>query len=862
MPTRDTDSGWPSAMRVSQSIIMIPTCNPSGGFRPRRVVGAKSRILRGSCLFLICALVGATAPVFSADLVRQLELAAQPAAEGVPEVAVTRLQLLLRNDLPESDWRKTAGKLVEALLAAHQPAEALKLLEDPRLGSDGSITFWRAQAFAALRRWGNALALYGSIAKDENSPFRSEAVFGTAQMLRASGRSDEALQKLLPLIEDKRWSTRARLRSAELFLDKSETDNARRLLDDINPRASSERKDRRLLRARMELIRHYPERAIGAFESLVKKREGVSHPAVLAALFGVADAHLQLKTPEAADDFLEDYIDHHPHDKGLAQIFAKLDQLYRAERKPVRVELEKWTREQEQPRRSFALWYLARIELRAGRHDRAMQLFANLRRSHPQTAELAEALLEFARLQMKEARFAEALEVLGEARSLQPQPELLDRIDLAAAEAQYSSREFHSAAAGFERVAHSPSAFASTAMWNASLAWLRLGDDARFRAGLKELQARKTDGEELAELRLEEGLAQAARGDTNASDTVQRFVREFPDHPRVSEAWVALAELAFHATPPRLDEARRNLTRANQSRPTAAATERSDYLMIWTEEAAGENDSKVIDLAQRFLNVHRGSRFAGDVRLKLAEAYYRRQDFANAQTQFEILAQQNPAGPLAEKALFFAAQSAVSAMGPHSLDRAIVLFDRVVQLKGELRWAARNEQAVIERKLAKPQEALALYEEVLKGDAKPAEKREALCGKGDIYFDMGAEDKANYRRAIEAYEQLAAETADSGHWRNQALFKKGTCLEKIANRDGALATFYQILEDQAQPSRSPEFFWFYRAGFNAARLLEDQSSWASAAAVYEKLIAAGGARSDEAKARLSRLRLEHFLWKN
>jgi hypothetical protein len=74
--------------------------------------------------------------------------------------------------------------------------------------------------------------------------------------------------------------------------------------------------------------------------------------------------------------------------------------------------------------------------------------------------------------------------------------------------------------------------------------------------------------------------------------------------------------------------------------------------------------------------------------------------------------------------------------------------------------------------------------------------------------------------------------------------------------------FYQVLEDQARPNRSREFFWFYRAGFNAARLLEDEAKWDSAAAVYEKLVAAGGARSDEAKARLSRLRLEHFLWKN
>src|SRR5437660_8230387 len=147
---------------------------------------------------------------------------------------------------------------------------------------------------------------------------------------------------------------------------------------------------------------------------------------------------------------------------------------------------------------------------------------------------------------------------------------------------------------------------------------------------------------------------------------------------------------------------------------------------------------QVIDLEKRFLEQHGGSSFASEVRMKLAEFYYRRQDFANAQTQFELIAQQNPDDSLAERVLFFAAESAMSSMGEHSLDQAIVLFDQVVRLNGELRWAARNEQAVIERKLGKPQDALVLYDEVLKSEAGPPEKREALCGKGDIFFEMGA----------------------------------------------------------------------------------------------------------------------------
>jgi hypothetical protein len=153
-----------------------------------------------------------------------------------------------------------------------------------------------------------------------------------------------------------------------------------------------------------------------------------------------------------------------------------------------------------------------------------------------------------------------------------------------------------------------------------------------------------------------------------------------------------------------------------------------------------------------------------------------------------------------------------------------------------------------------------LYDEVLKNASRPVEKREALCGKGDVYTELAGEDPKNYDQAIDAYTQLANDAHEPGHWRNQALFKKGVALEKKADRDAALTTFYDVLQTASRPDRPPEFFWFYKAGFNAARLLEENSKWESAAAVYEKLVAAAGPRSEEAKARLNRLRLEHFLW--
>jgi len=81
----------------------------------------------------------------------------------------------------------------------------------------------------------------------------------------------------------------------------------------------------------------------------------------------------------------------------------------------------------------------------------------------------------------------------------------------------------------------------------------------------------------------------------------------------------------------------------------------------------------------------------------------------------------------------------------------------------------------------------------------------------------------------------------------------------LNDTNGALASYYGVIEESARPGLH-EFFWFYKAGFNAAHLLEEQNKWQPAVAVYQKLAAVSGTRSDEAKARLTQLRLEHFLW--
>src|SRR5437879_12485074 len=122
-------------------------------------------------------------------------------------------------------------------------------------------------------------------------------------MLRALDRADEAIRAYHALENDPRFGISARLREAELFIAKQDGVMAKRILDGTKTKITTDKRQKRLLHARIELLNQSPEKAVGLLDSLVKKSEGESRETAIAALFAMADAHLQMNTPEAGDDY-------------------------------------------------------------------------------------------------------------------------------------------------------------------------------------------------------------------------------------------------------------------------------------------------------------------------------------------------------------------------------------------------------------------------------------------------------------------------------------------------------------------------------------------------------------------------------
>ena len=438
-----------------------------------------------------------------------------------------------------------------------------------------------------------------------------------------------------------------------------------------------------------------------------------------------------------------------------------------------------------------------------------------------------------------------------------PQADLRAEIEMASASAHFKAGEFLLAATVFRSAGEHNPALAERARFNTALSWLHQGNYTRFGEEYRDFSQLFPNSPLRPDLILEEGLLRARQADPKAETALQQFIRAFPDNPRVPEARLTLAELRHAAH----DSAGAStyLRVVNETPAPAPTVEQSDYLAIFVADAnTPPADDKVIALCRNFAARYPHSSRLPEVRMKLGQVFFRTGDFASAQTQFETLALETPASPLVEAALFLAAQSSIKRIDAGGIDRAIELLGEVAARNGPFKLHARLQLAALQNRLGKEADAVKIYDDILRANPAPEIKAAALAGKADNLLALGAKDKPLLEQALALYDQLANEPDIDATAQHRALYNKGRCLETLERPEEALAAYYQVVQSGA--ANPQEYFWFYKAGFDACRLSEARQQWKSAIAIYQKMAALDGPRAEEAKARMTQLRLEHFIW--
>jgi TolA-binding protein len=672
------------------------------------------------------------------------------------------------------------------------------------------------------------------------------------------------------------------LRLAELYIENQDLDSARKLLARSKPGDLLETRWQKYVECRIYLAVGQDAPALEDFQELLNDPKGLTPALQAGATVGLTEARIALNGREVADDVIESFISLHADSPYLEDMFRRLDVIYAGEDNSSETELQHWAAEAPPRRAALALYYEARSLQRKVPQEKAIRAYTDFIRRYPDHAFAYEAWMQLGELYLDTSRLSSAGDAFEGAMRASANAAQRARAEIAAGNADFAQDDFLHAAETFHDAAdRSPDPdLWLEATYDSALAWLHVGNGNydRFLGDYTALSQRFPESDQRRDLLLEEGLLQARSGDPRAPATLQSFIRDFPDNRRVAEAQLALAELVFADGD--MDSASHLLQAAYVSSPSDQSKEQADYLAIFIADSAkNRRDGEVLRLAQQFLDDWPASTLRAQVRMKMGELYFRREDFANAETQFESLAQESPNDPLADKALILAGESSISAMTGDT-KHALSLFEQVANGAGPLKLYARQEEALLNAKTGNNKGAVIIYDDILRSKPDTELRLAALCGKADCMIAAASDAAASptpaaspapgasptpaadpFAAAVALYDQVANDPEASAPWRNQALYKKGRCLAKQGFNDKALEAFYDVLNTRSGAAQQqPDFFWFEKAGFDAAAMLEAKAQWQGAILILEKVAQAAGPRGPEAQKAADQLRLEHFVW--
>ena len=548
--------------------------------------------------------------------------------------------------------------------------------------------------------------------------------------------------------------------------------------------------------------------------------------------------------------------------------FRLLDQLYAKAGTPDTATLKKWSGDVSKPARAkLASYYQAKGEFRLGHPELAEPLLNGLIKTYPTDPLSDQAMVLLVSSKLERGMGMEAFSLAADRASASP--EIRARLAYLRGLSASSAGKPDEAKAAFSQASMLDPSLANDALFNQVLLIAKTGRGSLDLSQAARELAQSNAGLPSEEMQLQIALDLARRGEASGLPMILLVADKASDPGIKSRARLAASELNMKSG--KSDAAISDLARAvhdNSSEP-----EREEYLNVFLKDTGRKADgAAVIASARAFIEKHPNSRFVPEVRLKLAEGLLSSGDVPGARVEFEQLAASGAGTDLGRHALFLAAQSAARSMDPASIDDSLMLLERVAETGGSDRmvWQARLQEGALKNAQNLPLEALAIYDKILSSRSSGGTNASggpdaeliaaALMAKGDTLHQLGGKDPSKERESLKSWQDLASDPSIPLRWRNQALCKSAMILENLGEGDAALATYYQAFKNPR--SGEPEQLWHDKAAFEGARLLESRKQWNDAVALYAQIVAEGGPRAEEAKARISKLRLENFLWEN
>ncbi|MFN0079076.1 MAG: tetratricopeptide repeat protein [Prosthecobacter sp.] len=801
--------------------------------------------------------------------------ARQALADGLPGVAGVKAERLLKQKgWTRVETRQLATFAAEAWTRAEAGGRVLALAEAYDLDDE---TFWRGEALVLN---GDLLGARKILTEDEQAPRQARTRLLLAQILAALGENAAAHAETTPLLTatDESLRTHAQLLHNEIDINEGKT--AAVLPAGADDAASNYLRARALLQSGQIIP---AQNVLKAVLAATTGGERLHQAAILLE----AEAWLRQNQTAKAQDHLLKFLDATADSRLWLEAFDLLDRAHQSLKEPRTLPeaVLRWISSgnaaQQQPDpspvlaaaaadfRGHAIYLTAKWLATEKRDDEAVSLLEALLQLHPGHPRLSDAM----RLAMEiyaEHKIDARVLALAEAWRKQFN-NASATVDFAAGSILFRRGDHRQALQLFQNAANIATTLTERrrALFNAAVAAILASDFTLYTSLLGQLEivsnaaaVGKESNDSAATLELEKALFLAAGRKPEAELGLRAFIRAYPKHPRYADACIALTEWMLMAVPPRIQDAQTTLDSATAAELTPAQRQRIDYTRLWLRDAAGDLKTLVTDGAV-FLKIWPQSPLLTEVRMKIASAYFRLEDFANARTEFEIIARDYPDTPHAETALYFAAMSASSVMSMEGRTRALAIWEELAQKNGPLAVAARRQQALSERLQGNHVPALTALDKVLAMKSlDPEQRRMTVCEKAEVLLLLGKTEPVRLDAAADLLDAFLSDNALPFMWKARAGFTLASAHHDAKRDTEALEACYNVLRaaDMTPPASPADYVWFSKAGFFGIDLLEAARQWEPAARLAEQIAQRPGDRAVEARERATKIRLEHFLW--
>ena len=848
-------------------------------------------------IFLLPALIGA-----EEESDQQQRLGEDALAAGLWEVAALHFEQSLGRAAPDPAMKaRVAIRLAEAWIRDGRAPAALELLEKSFLANEPETSFWKGQAWVAMGRFTDAVALLSEVVKNPDSPFRFEAALTVKNLQLSLDQPAAAIATLAALVDsgDAELAARARLHQVEILFDSGQAAAARALMPPGEEVAQADRSLETFLEAHLALAENRPLDAVTGFRALMDQARGLSTHRRQIAAIGLADALRASGAPDGALEFLLGFIQEHPESPQLEFMFQRLLSWMPetpGANDPILDRLGEWITAAEIPSAGlicnagsdavsvmpqgsrsgssellpFALFTRAvglhRIPTPEARAE-ARFLLNRLRVSHPGHFLVSRALFESARFALNEGHYNQAFFLLDLIRENSRSLELRGKASFLEALFTYADDDAAGAARLFDEAAELLRGVEEeTARLNAALS--RLAADPSTPLTVLQTDIPENSGL-AADLEIERALATEKPADRRSA--LEDFLKGHPQHPRTAEARLAAAEAALAGPGPDLSFARaqldtlRMMTEADVDSTADLEPLRMAMLELRIDDFSGDAEAAIAG-ARAIMDQYSGQPSADEAALILGRILYEGRNYNDARLVLEKLAASDADPARAEAARLLAARSAALVPTSQSRQEALALFEKLIDDGGALASIARLEKSRLMIDMNRLAEAAGFlrqwFEKLSPGD--PLHLPAGLLLGEAIYAQGGTETLAE---ALGVYDKLLEHAAQDPGVRNRLQYLRGRTLEQIPDPEDparkrereAFVAYYSVLETREPPV---EWHYFELCGFRALALLEKAGRWPAAIACARKIASFNGPRAEEATTRANQLQLQHMIWED